>query len=176
MVNYWASGLVIQGTADTGGKLTQEELTKTLDFCLNAFEPVGPEETESVMKKLGANQDSINGITTSTGEGISQKAEVDPEGLNPDELRILKSIRARQMLRRDDAMNLESFGSDTIDGLAPVMRRGTLGLRRPMVENPIRAPSNNPKVDMFTGAIKMVDEQPSGPNPIEILGHWDRYL
>lgn len=161
---------IIQGTADTGGKLTQEELTKTLDFCLNAFEPVGTEETESVMKKLAPNEDQVDSVNGSNEERIAQKAEVDPEGLNSDEMRILKSIRARQMLRRDDAMNLESFGADTIDGLAPIMKTGSLGLRRPMVENHIRAPTNNPRVDMFTGAIKMIDEQPTGPSPIKVVG------
>ena len=118
------------------------------------------------MKKVEANQEKIDLAFFSTEEKIPKKAD---EGLSEDELRILNAVRARQMLRGDDIMNIDSFGADSIDGLAPVMMRGILGLRRPTVENLMNVPTNNPEGDIFSKGVKMIDEQPSGPS--EILGH-----
>ena len=79
-----------------------------------------------------SNGDGFNG--TDSDEKIEAKVEqkviVDPEGLTPDELKILKSIRARQMLRAEDTMSIDSFSSDTIDGWAPRVKQGSLGLLR----------------------------------------------
>ena len=61
---------------------------------------------------------------------IQEKAAVDPEGLSPDELRILNTIRARQMLRREDTLSINSFSNDAINGLVPVVKTGSLGLQR----------------------------------------------
>jgi len=51
--------------------------------------------------------------------------------LTPEQMRILNSIRARQMLRPDDMINIDSHGSDIIDGLSPNLVRGQLGLVEP---------------------------------------------
>jgi hypothetical protein len=111
--------LVIQGTADAdvGGRLTQGEVAQTVDFCLNAFKETSPEERQKVLDKMK----SING-------GASIQAKEDLEKLTPEELEILNHIRARQMLRMEDTFNLKHFGSDAIDGFAPNLVRGKLGL------------------------------------------------
>ncbi|MCJ1434801.1 hypothetical protein MMC27_004171 [Xylographa pallens] len=110
---------IIQGTADAdvGGKLTHEEVVKTVDFCLNAFKETSPEERQRVFDKVAA----INGTT-----GSDSKADL--EKLDEDELKILNHIRAKQMLRMEDTFNLNHFGSDAIDGLAPHLKTGSLGL------------------------------------------------
>ena len=59
---------------------------------------------------------------------IQEKTDVEPEGLSPDELSILKTIRARQMLRTEDVMHIDNFATDSIDGYAPVVKRGALTL------------------------------------------------
>lgn len=115
--------IVIQGTADAdvGGKLTHDEVVKTLDFCLNAFKETSPEERQKVLDKVAA----INGNGTAmVGAGEKQ----DLEKLTEDELKILNHIRAKQMLRMEDTFNLNHFGSDAIDGLAPNLKTGSLGL------------------------------------------------
>ena len=66
--------------------------------------------------------------TTQTEAQVEEKAIVDPEGLSADELRILKTIRARQMLRREDTLSIDSFSSDAINGYLPLVKRGSLGL------------------------------------------------
>ncbi len=110
--------LVIQGTADAdvGGKLTQDEVVKTVDFCLLAFKDTSPEERQKVLDKVAA----INGTVS------DDKANL--EKLTEDELKILNHIRAKQMLRFEDTFNLNHFGSDAIDGLVPNLKRGSLGL------------------------------------------------
>ena len=142
---------VIQGTADTNGstgKLSQAELSNTVDFCLNAFQHTDPEKTQAVMKKVAAADatnsieaaaTSVNGAgdgsevaadmpPTKLEEKVQKKAEVDPEGLSPDELHILKTVRARQMLRTEDSMNIDNFSNDAINGYTPLISRGNLSL------------------------------------------------
>lgn len=98
-----------------GGKLTHDEVVKTVDFCLNAFKETSPEERKKVLDKVAA----IDG-TVASNPGL--------EKLTDDELQILNHIRAKQMLRMEDSFNLNHFGSDAINGLAPNLRRGNLGL------------------------------------------------
>ncbi len=70
---------------------------------------------------------SINESTTSEAE-IQAKQVALEATLTPDELHILNAIRARQVVRSEDTMNIDNFSFDTIDGLAPDMKRGSLGL------------------------------------------------
>lgn len=102
---------MIQGTADVDTKLSQEELTKTLEFCSNAFEPVKPEDRSSMLEKLGQNPDTAY--------------QVD---LSPQQRTVVDHIRARQMMRTEDTMNINSFGTDAISGFIPNLKRGDLGL------------------------------------------------
>ena len=51
--------------------------------------------------------------------------------LTEDETRILNTIRARQILRSEDTMNLENFAADVIDGRSINLERGKLGLVKP---------------------------------------------
>jgi hypothetical protein len=108
---------VIQGTADAdvGGKLTQTQVTNTVNFCLNAFDQTAPEDADRVMKKL----ESLGG---------DPKKE-DLEKLDAEELKILNHIRARQMLRIEDQFHVDNFAKDAIAGYVPNLKRGNLGLR-----------------------------------------------
>jgi flavine halogenase len=102
------------------GKLTQAEVSKTLDFCLNAFQDVSPEVHEAVLQK-------VDGIDPNTKE--KGKFEVN---LTEEEQRVLKSIRARQMLRKEDILHINNFSADAIDGFTPKLKRGSLGLIKAM--------------------------------------------
>lgn len=143
---------IIQGTADVGGKLTQNELSKTIDFCLNAFQHTAPEERDAVIKKIEAQESEAK-----KESDLEAKAQVDPDGLSPEEMKVLKTIRARQMLRTEDVINIDSFGTDTIDGFAPRIKRGELGLKKP--EKWSDGPAA-PKMDLFAKA-KEDHEQPA---------------
>lgn len=109
-----------------GGKLTHDEVVRTVDFCLNAFKETSPEERQKVLDKMAA----INGTAA-----INPAAKQSSEQLTEDELQILNHIRAKQMLRMEDTISIHHFGSDAIDGLAPNLRRGSLGLVAKTTEN-----------------------------------------
>ncbi|KAI0382242.1 FAD/NAD(P)-binding domain-containing protein [Hypomontagnella monticulosa] len=117
---------IIQGTVDAGveGKPTQADVSKAIEFCFRAFTPVPEEQQDALIQKL---------------QDLGMDGEVDDEkkervieeiqkSLTPDESRILDILRGRRMLRAEDAINLVSFTSDSIDGLAPNMVHGKLGL------------------------------------------------
>ncbi|TVY85213.1 Flavine halogenase aclH, partial [Lachnellula suecica] len=147
---------IIQGTADAdvGGKLTQSEVTRTVDFCLKAFEQTKPEETDAVLKKLEA----ING-----DGNVAAAPKEDLEKFTEDELRILNHIRARQMLRMEDTFNIDNFGKDAIDGFAPNLKRGSLGLV-PQTENgrdKLKAPVVN--------LLRLVDDEPTMAAAVETM-------
>ncbi|KAG7291125.1 hypothetical protein NEMBOFW57_001135 [Staphylotrichum longicolle] len=108
---------IIQGLADAdvGGKLTQNLVEKTVEFCFHAFDDVAPDAREKVLGKL--NPDRI-------------ETQEDLERLNEDELVMLRTIRARQILRTEDFMNIDNFSQDAVDGFVPRLIRGNLGLAK----------------------------------------------
>ena len=112
---------VIQGSADidVGGKLTQEKVSKTVEFCFNAFAHVTPDQRQAVLDKLNSVKDDP-----------STETKQDLEKLTDDELAILRTIRARQMMRTEDAIGIDTFSNDPIDGLLPRLVTGKLGLER----------------------------------------------
>ena len=83
------------------------------------------------MKKLeaaGVEQDSAAG----DAEKPKKTAQMLEANLTEDETRVLNTIRARQMLRSEDIMDIEHLGVDVIDGRRINMERGSLGLATPM--------------------------------------------
>lgn len=50
--------------------------------------------------------------------------------LSPEQVRAVNHIRARRMMRTEDTINMESFGTDAIDGYVPNVVRGALGLKK----------------------------------------------
>lgn len=86
---------------------------------MNAFNaPVDVTKCGAVLKK-------VEDLETS-GRASSHK-ELEAY-LTPDEMQILNFVRARQMVRPEDYVNIDTFTSDIIDGLALNMVHGSLGL------------------------------------------------
>ncbi|CAN8103580.1 unnamed protein product [Discula destructiva] len=116
---------IIQGTADVSGKvdlsgkvLSQGELSKTLDFCANAFQPIRSDDDRAVaLKTIEQNKDLA-------GDGTEYKADLSDEQINA-----VNHIRARKLMRTDDTLNNDSFQVDIIGGYAPNMVVGSLGLK-----------------------------------------------
>ncbi|KAF3925124.1 hypothetical protein ABW20_dc0100288 [Dactylellina cionopaga] len=116
---------IIQGTvdADATGKTSQSEISKILEFCFRAFTYVPPEKKDELFQKLktlGAVSGNDNSVAVGSLGGIEKY-------LSADELQILEILRSRRMIR-EDPFEMDSFTLDTIDGLAPNMVRGQLGL------------------------------------------------
>jgi hypothetical protein len=74
-----------------------------------------------------------------------KKPDETKEQLSEDELKVLKSIRARQMLRTEDTINIDNFSADAIDGMVPVLKRGELGL----VKREEDVVLKKPMIDLF---------------------------
>ncbi len=122
--------IVIQGTSDLNGKLSQAEISKTVDFCFHAFRPVDEGEKRAVLQKLetlSLEQDDSAGNATKP----KQTVEMLEANLTEDETRILNTIRGRQMLRSEDTMNIENLAADVINGRRINLERGSLGLVEP---------------------------------------------
>ncbi|RYP75950.1 hypothetical protein DL769_003716 [Monosporascus sp. CRB-8-3] len=118
---------IIQGQADADakGKLTQAEISKTVEFCFKAFAHVSFEEKEALVNKLKA-----LGLDGDAYDENNRKALDELEKkLTPEEQSILKTLKGRRMVRPEDSLNIDNFTLDSIDGLAPRLERGELGLR-----------------------------------------------
>ncbi|KAH8423426.1 NAD(P)/FAD-dependent oxidoreductase [Aspergillus melleus] len=109
---------VIQGTVkDNNSKLTQSEIAHTVDFCAHAFQMAPSREQISLLQKLRGL------ISQDKSTVVLEKA------LSPEEHQTLNAIRARQMVRMEDLLRIDNFSKDVIDGMIPILKRGSLGLR-----------------------------------------------
>jgi len=85
---------------------------------LNAFVPVDAAKRDALLKR-------IEDLKIS---GSAQDPKELEAYLSPEEMRILNTVRAREMVRSEDTVNIDTFTSDTIDGRAVNMVHGSLGL------------------------------------------------
>lgn len=118
-------GLVIQGTvdADDTGKISHSEISKALEFCFRAFTYVPPEKKDALFEKL-------KNLGVGSGQKDAREAKILDgleQHLTTDELQVLEILRSRRMIR-EDPFEMDSFTLDTIDGMAPNLVRGKLGL------------------------------------------------
>ena len=118
---------IIQGQADadTKGKLTQAEISKTVEFCFRAFAHVSFEEKEALVKKLKA----LGHDGDAYDERNSKALDEIEKQLTPEEQAILKTLKGRRMVRPEDSLNIDNFLFDSIDGLGLRLERGNLGLQ-----------------------------------------------
>ncbi|KAL8716065.1 MAG: hypothetical protein Q9225_006253 [Loekoesia sp. 1 TL-2023] len=118
---------IIQGQADadTKGKLTQAEISRTVEFCFRAFAHVSFEEKEALVKKLKA----LGHDGDAYDEANSKALDEIEKQLTPEEQAILKTLKGRRMVRPEDSLNIDNFLLDSIDGLGPRLERGNLGLQ-----------------------------------------------
>lgn len=82
------------------------------------------EEKEALVNKL-----KRLGLDGDVYDEKNRKAiEEFEEKLTPEERSILKTLQGRRMVRPEDSLNIDNFTLDSIDGLAPRLERGRLGL------------------------------------------------
>ncbi|KAJ5688992.1 hypothetical protein N7462_003384 [Penicillium macrosclerotiorum] len=118
---------IIQGTSDVQAQLTESEISETINFCFKAFIPVSKEQKEEVLRKM-ENFENIN----RNDESFHPRTRADFEAsMSPDEARIMNTIRAREMLRSEDTINIDTFSVETINGLTVYLQRGQLSLVKP---------------------------------------------
>ncbi|KAG1776887.1 putative halogenase [Suillus placidus] len=113
---------VIQGTADVGKALTEDELQKTMDFCRHLFAPTDPEMHSAVKARLDP-------TLTSPDAPVMTECEVDRLFGDADEEAkiVLKEINARKPIHTMYNPT-ENFGVEEHFGFKAVLERGKLGL------------------------------------------------
>lgn len=119
--------IVIKGTAgaDTNGRLTPADISKTIEFCSEAHRHVRPEESDALIAKI-----KNYGFNSQAGSDITQQVINETEKtLTLEELQALNVLQNRRMVR-EDAYNLDIFTFGYVDGLSPNMAVGKLDLKR----------------------------------------------
>ncbi|TBU24654.1 FAD/NAD(P)-binding domain-containing protein [Dichomitus squalens] len=88
---------VIQGGADMGTRLSEDEVQRALDFCVHLFDPTTPEQHESVRQKL-----EILRAPASPGAPFSTKSSTDSDVSRLFDVRapLLDPSQLEQLLRR----------------------------------------------------------------------------
>lgn len=99
-------------------------MSKTVEFCFRAFAHVSFEEKEALVQKLK----SLGHDADANDEANRKALDELEKHLTPEEQAILKTLKGRRMVRPEDSLNIDNFTLDSIDGLAPRLERGNLGL------------------------------------------------
>ncbi|KAG0702265.1 putative halogenase [Suillus ampliporus] len=113
---------VIQGTADVGKTLTEDELQKTMDFCRHLFAPTDPEMHCAVKARLDPTLTSPNGPIMTECDIDRLLGDADEEAKI-----VLSEINARKPIHT--MYNpADNFGVEEHFGFKAVLERGKLGL------------------------------------------------
>ncbi|KAG1896578.1 putative halogenase [Suillus fuscotomentosus] len=113
---------VIQGTADVGKALTEDELQKTMDFCSHLFAPTDPEMHSAVKARLDPS-------LTSPDAPVMTESDIDRVlgGADEEAKIVLSEINARKPIHTMYNPT-ENFGVEAHFGFKAVLERGRLGL------------------------------------------------
>ncbi|KAF9451401.1 FAD/NAD(P)-binding domain-containing protein [Macrolepiota fuliginosa MF-IS2] len=114
---------VIQGTADVGKKLTEDELERTMDFCKDVFAPTDPEMIEAVGARLRPELLAPNAP-------IMSNEQIQDEAQGDEEIEIvLHRVNARKPVNQlyQGPANLQA---GDVGGFIAHLQHGELGLVR----------------------------------------------
>ncbi len=112
---------VIQGTADVGKTVSEDELQKTMDFCKDIFAPTDPQMHEAVGARLGPELCSPSVPIMTDGE-IENLAKDDKEAKL-----VLKEINARKAVHTMYGGPIH-VAAESVDGLVLNLEVGNFGL------------------------------------------------
>ncbi|TFK23672.1 FAD binding domain-containing protein [Coprinopsis marcescibilis] len=140
---------VIQGASDMGARLSETELQKSLDFCVNLFNPTSPEQHRRVAEKNNISEEllsvtgplldptvlenSLKSLTHSQRSKTIRPPE-DDSGDDSDTERVaetkmvLDKINARRVLHSEYYIN--NLEVEPLEGLVMILDRSRLGLRK----------------------------------------------
>ncbi|KAF7324077.1 hypothetical protein MKEN_00630100 [Mycena kentingensis (nom. inval.)] len=111
---------VIQGAADTDGKVTEDMLQATMDFCEHAMGITDPEMHADVAQRVDP------ALLEHEGPLMSVQALKEIAGDDEEAEVVLRRVQARKAL---EALHWQpNFRGESFDGLSIRMERGKLGL------------------------------------------------
>ncbi|KAF8525580.1 putative halogenase [Hysterangium stoloniferum] len=114
---------VIQGSADTGKQLSENEVQHTMDFLQNVFAPTDSAIDAAVMARVSP--EFFSGLP-----GQVTKAGIDPT--DEDAVHTVEKINAQKAISNFYKPG-KDFATESINGWTVNVTRGVLGLYRPRV-------------------------------------------
>ena len=118
--------LVIQGTLDISKGVSQQEITKTLEFCTNLFDTTwNVEAGKSALEKADRAQAGRN-IPSLNKKSVAQ-SELQ-QSLTTDEKIALDHVNLSKSMRWAENITGETILSDVVEGRKLRLERGRLGL------------------------------------------------
>ncbi|RXW20299.1 hypothetical protein EST38_g5554 [Candolleomyces aberdarensis] len=114
---------VIQGTADVGKKLSEDELQKTMDFCQHVFAPADNDITQEVASRFRPELLSVAAPVFSAEE-LGQM--IDPE--DTDAVAVINRINSAKVLGPMWVKGPALMENEPVNGLVATLERGKLGL------------------------------------------------
>ncbi len=127
---------VIQGASDVGTRLSETELQKSLDFCVNLFNPTTPEQHEKLHRNGKISKELLDVTSPVMHPNLLEKAllQVTPatEKKNEVDLQtsklVLNKINARRVVHAE--YGIHNLESETLDGYVVRLEKGSLGLEK----------------------------------------------
>ncbi|KAL8709512.1 MAG: hypothetical protein Q9220_005754 [cf. Caloplaca sp. 1 TL-2023] len=170
---------IIQGHSDTNSKLSQDEVSSTIDFCMRAFIPTSDTQAQAVLDKVEATKaaqekEEMADVKAGKPKKNAKDLEVD---LTEDEKQILTTIRARQMLRIEDIIHNDNLAADVIDGMRINLVRGQLGLAQAQAgmrlteKEQFESMTRVYVADFQEQDLKVEDSAPMPSAPVEVAAH-----
>ncbi|TFK18107.1 FAD/NAD(P)-binding domain-containing protein [Coprinopsis marcescibilis] len=114
---------IIQGTADVGKKLTEDELRQTLDFCKDVFAATDNDMVESVASRFSPELLSIAAPIFSADQ---LKRLVDPS--DKDAVTVINRVNAVKALGPLYVTGPSSIENEPVNGYIACIEQGQLGL------------------------------------------------
>ncbi|KAJ7594636.1 hypothetical protein C8J56DRAFT_443917 [Mycena floridula] len=117
---------IIQGAADMGCQLSENEIQKSLDFCLKLFNPTSPEQHVDIVQDAAVAKQllDVNGPLVCPEELDVQLT--DPK--NNEKRMVLEKINARRVVHAEYQIN--NLEAEPLEGLSVRLVHGSLGLRK----------------------------------------------
>lgn len=125
-----------------GARISEDELQRSLDFCLQLFNPTSPEQHERVFKQGGALAEKLMDVSKPVMDTSLLIQQMKPlcrrqdasEDSDSDVELVVKKINARRVVHPEYAIN--NLETEPLEGFAVRLEKGKLGLIKK------RAPSN----------------------------------
>lgn len=140
-----ALAAVIQGASDVGARLSETELQKSLDFCVNLFNPTTPEQHENLHRSNSVARELLDVaspivhpsifedtlcIARAARDDSSDEAATSSDCERAEETKmILNKINARRVVHPEYAIN--NLELEPLGGYVVRLEKGKLGLTKP---------------------------------------------
>ncbi|KAG5636049.1 hypothetical protein H0H81_009245 [Sphagnurus paluster] len=123
---------VIQGASDMGKQLTDAELQRSLDFCVNLFNPTDADEQDKPVQAPKIGKELLDIATPTIDPRFLENALLRGSGdaktnaTSVENTMLLKKINARKVIHTE--YNANNMESEPLDGLVMKLEKGRLGL------------------------------------------------